>query len=501
MYRLAGIHNRHARSIENSDKNQILNRYEYLYEQFNWLKEYLPENKLDQILQLMAYSRTQRKISKELAGLNLQDLALILAFWELDVYPLGNYIVEEVLQDINDYLRTYSNNFKIRGVVSIKDIQMAQELILSDLYALEFNQKTRCFRIIPDEALQFYRNFLYSFEEAIPIGFAQKIKKARTKRPDLVIPSSVYIWVVRKKLLQAMLPFLTVKIGLKQISLKDLKHFAEQFWNSVFHQKAIGDLPTIGFLLIETWQEAHNQQLPIRLTSLHKVEKFKTRIKAYRRRFRELMIKSLPEDLQNRKNEKEEQNKKNQIKLLCKQIERIEKWLNQFNSPASQKLLQRSPILKNTYDENRKVITTLQQELQKLKVSGSKFSPKSDHLKDYKLLQNQILENLVEILDTYQILIVSSPEKSIKTKRILRIEETILPSLQIQIQACKDRLTFLATSEKNQKKEVDKCNNLILQVDQHFDALSQALKQKIEEQINFHLINDPLQSFTESFNL
>jgi hypothetical protein len=511
MARLAGMHNRHARSIQDSEKNQILNRYNYLSTQFHWLEEYLPRNKLDQILQLMAYSRTQRKIAKELAGLNIRDLALILAFWELDVYPLGNYIVEEVLQDINDYLRSYSNNFMIRGVLSIKDIQLAQELILSDLYALEFHQKTKTFSKIPAEALRYYRALLHTFEKDVPVEFARKIEKARSIRPDLKIPASVYIWVIRKKLLQAMLPFLIMKIKIKNISLDELQKYTENFWNNVFHQKAVGDLPTIGFLLIETWQKANNRQLPIRLTALHKVEKFKTRIKAYRRRFSDLMIKSLPKHLrskpitkaQKRVEQKlqEEKQKTRRIQSLIAQIELIKKWLNQFSTLESQKLLDRSENLKNTYEENQRVMVSLQQELNTLQEKGSKsrLISEEEKLQEYKALQMLLFESFFEIIDINQTLMNNSFSDSTGIKKLMKLEETILPILQIQIQTYKDQFSLTKTSGEY-KIEAQNCQKLIKQVQLNFEKLVGVIKQKIEDHIKFHLVNDPLQTISESFS-
>lgn len=500
MARIANMHNKYSRSIEDSEKNQILNRYNYLNTNFHWLEEYIPANKLDQIIQLMAYSRTQKKISKELAGLNLKDLALILAFWELDVYPLGNYIVEEVLQDINDYLRSYSNNFMLRGIISIKDIQMSQELILSDLYALEYGKTSRTFSKLPKEALTYYRGFLHSFEEDLPIAFAQKIEKARSKRPDLVIPSSVYIWVIRKKLLQSMLPFLVTKLGIGQVDFLQIQLYAENFWNNVFHQKAIGDLPTVGYLLIETWQEANNKSLPIRLTSLHKVEKFKTRIKAYRRRFSELMVAALPKELQKQhkervkfvkrmKLEEDYRRKQQRIDGIKSQINRIQEWLDQFSSIATQKLLKRSATLRKTFDENQEVMERLQQELETLEESLPEQG--DDRLADYRTIQTLLLESFVEIIDIYQSLIVSSSAKLLTTNKLLQLEEHTLPSLMIQVQMYKNHFDMIRSIDVN-RKEVQDIKQLIKQVDQQFKSLNGALKQKIEDQINFHLINDPL---------
>ena len=42
------------------------------------------------------------------------------------------------------------------------------------------------------------------------------------------------------------------------------------------------------------------------------------------------------------------------------------------------------------------------------------------------------------------------------------------------------------------RKEVRDIAKLIKQIDKQFELLNNALKQKIEDQINFHLINDPL---------
>ena len=511
MARLAGMHNRQSRSIADPEKNQILNRYNYLSTQFHWLEEYLPRTKLDQILQLMAYSHTQRKIAKDLAGLNIRDLALILAFWELDVYPLGNYIVEEVLQDINEYLRTYSNNFMIRGIISIKDIQLAQELILSDLYALEFEQKTKTFSKIPSEALGYYRALLHTFEENVPRDFTKKIQKARAQRPDLVIPASVYIWAVRNKLLQTMLPFLIIKIGIKNISLDDLQSYTENFWNNVFHQKAIGDLPTIGFLLIETWQKANNSPLPVRLTSLHKVEKFKTRVKAYRRRFSDLMIKSLPKHLRSNptlrtqkligKGSNRKKYSHEQIQALNIQLKLITDWLEQFASPAGEKLLKRSKALKKTFDENQRVMVMLQQELDILKKKSSKTRSNLGNieLKEYKALQTHLFELLLEIIDVYQTLINSSSTNSIEIKKLLYIEEKILPTLQTQLYMYKNQLNLIQMTQQYSNED-KKCKTLINQNQQQFNILFDALKQKIEDQIQIHLVNDPLQTLPESFN-
>jgi hypothetical protein len=488
MSRLASIHNRQAQSIEQTENNHILNRYDYLNEQFHWLEEFIPEKLLDQIFQLMAYSRTQRKIAKELAGLNLQDLSLILAFWELDVYPLGNYIVEEVLQDINDYLRTYSNNFKKRGIISIKDIQMAQEIILSDLYALEFNTQPQCFKKIPKEALRYYRSFLYIFEKELPSDFAQKVTKARDKRPDLLIPASVYIWVVRKKILQAMLPFLVMKLNLNQVSFEGLRQYTENFWSFVFHQKAVGDLPTIGLLLIETWQKAQTKPLPVRLTSLHKVEKFKTRIKAYRRRFERLMYKALPQELQVKKN------KEDQIKELRNQIHQIEKWLSQFDSNIEHKLIRRSTKLKETFTENLNVLNNLQKELNQLTPAKLNQSV----INEYKTLQHGLMGLIVEILDSFQTLMVGTSEKLVKTKRLLHIEEAILPDLNVQIQSNRMILSNLDRSSSILKEEFNKTQESLIQVQQHFDVLEKTLKQKIDAQIDFHLINNPLPGLLRS---
>lgn len=500
MARIANLHNKHSRSIDDSEKNQVLNRYNYLNTNFHWLEEYIPANKLDQIIQLMAYSRTQKKISKELAGLNLKDLALILAFWELDVYPLGNYIVEEVLQDINDYLRTYSNDFMLRGIISIKDIQMAQELVLADLYALEFGQSPKTFSKIPEEALTYYRGFLHSFEEDLPIKFARKIEKARAKRPDLIIPASVYIWVIRKKLLQSMLPFLVTKLGIGQVDFLQIQLYAENFWNNVFHQKAVGDLPTVGYLLVETWQEANNQALPVRLTSLHKVEKFKTRIKAYRRRFSALMVSALPEGLQKQhkdrvqfvkrmKLEEDFQRKQKRINGVKTQISRIQEWLDQFSSVATQKLLKRSATLSKTFDENQEVMIRLQEELQTMEDALPEQG--DDRLGDYRAIQTLLLESFVEILDIYQSLIVSSSAKLLTTRKLLQLEESALPSLMIQVQMYKNHFNMIRSIDVN-RKEVRDIEKLIKQIDKQFELLNKALKQKIEDQITFHLTNDPL---------
>ncbi len=511
MARLAGMHNRQSRSIADSEKNQILNRYNYLSTQFHWLEEYLPRNKLDQILQLMAYSRTQRKIAKDLAGLNIRDLALILAFWELDVYPLGNYIVEEVLQDINEYLRSYSNSFMIRGIVSIKDIQLAQELILGDLYALEFEQKTKTFSKLPSEALGYYRASLHTFEEDVPEGFTKKIQKARTQRPDLIIPASVYIWAIRKKLLQTMLPFLIIKIGIKHISLDGLQNYTENFWNNVFHQKAIGDLPTIGFLLIETWQKANNIPLPMRLTSLHKVEKFKTRIKAYRRRFSDLMIKSLPNHLRSNpslktqkrtgKGSKGNNYSHEQIQALNTQLKLIVDWLQQFESPAGEKLLKRSKALKITFDENQRVMNMLQQELNTLqkKAPQQRHGVGNTNLEEYKALQTHLHELFLEIIDIYQRLMNNSSTNVNEIKKLLQLEEKILPALQIQLYTYKNHLNQIQITEKR-SNEMKNCKKLVKQINQQFDILNHLLKQKIEDQIQFHLVNDPLQVLPESLN-
>ena len=502
MSRLAGIHNRQSRSVEDPEKNQIINRYNYLDTQFHWLEEYIPINKLDQILQLMAYSRTQRKIAKGLAGLNLQDLALILAFWELDVYPLGNYIVEEVLQDINEYLRTFSNDFMIRGIISVKDIQLAQEAILSDLYAMEFKGKEpKIFSDIPKKALSYYRNLLYSFEADIPKDFAEKIAKARSKRPELIIPSSVYIWVIRKKLLLTMLPFLVAKVGAGRLNHIEFQNYSEHFWNSVFHQKALGDLPTIGFLLIETWQEANKQPLPVRLTSLHKVEKFKTRIKAYRRRFKELMVAALPDDLKTKKSTRKTKQKttkkqkemQDRIITLTEQVGNLKKWIDQFISPTGQKLVQRSAALKEAFDENQKAMITLQQELTALQVKVNKSENTATNTSSlkHKALQTKLFDCFTEILDIYKNLLMTSSAKSVKTKRLLQLEETILPDLERQIQAFEKEYNQLLKSDKKSSKEAEKSKNVINQVKQHYDLLSGALKQKIEDEIKFHLINSP----------
>jgi len=500
MSRLAGIHNRQSRSVEDPEKNKIINRYNYLDTQFHWLEEYIPINKLDQILQLMAYSRTQRKIAKELGGLNLQDLALILAFWELDVYPLGNYIVEEVLQDINEYLRTYSNNFMIRGIISIKDIQLAQEVILSDLYDMEFKKKEpKIFSKFPKKALSYYRDLLHNFEADIPKAFAEKIVKARSQRPNLIIPSSVYIWVIRKKLLLTMLPFLVNKVGAGRINYNEFQNYSEQFWNSVFHQKALGDLPTIGFLLIETWQEANKQPLPIRLTSLHKVEKFKTRIKAYRRRFNELMKAALPGDLNTQRNPKKQNKMQDRIKTLTEQVNQLKNWMDQFASPTGQKLVQRSAALKNAFDDNQKAMITLQQELTLLqaKINKSENVPANTSSSKHKTLQTKLFDCFTEILDIYKNILVNSSIKSIKAKRLLQLEETILPALESQIQAFEKEYNQLLQSDKRSSKEAEKSKSILNQVKQNFNSLSVVLTQKIENEIEFHLINSP--SVSEEF--
>jgi len=44
------------------------------------------------------------------------------------------------------------------------------------------------------------------------------------------------------------------------------------------------------------------------------------------------------------------------------------------------------------------------------------------------------------------------------------------------------------------------CKKLVKQIDQQFDILNHLLKQKIEDQIQFHLVNDPLQVLPESLN-
>ena len=75
-----------------------------------------------------------------------------------------------------------------------------------------------------------------------------------------------------------MLPFLVAKVGAGRLNHIEFQNYAEHFWNSVFHQKALGDLPTIGFLLIETWQEANKQPLPVRLRSSHQAFDFQTKI-------------------------------------------------------------------------------------------------------------------------------------------------------------------------------------------------------------------------------
>ena len=196
----------------------------------------------------------------------------------------------------------------------------------------------------------------------------------------------------------------------------------------------------------------------------------------------------------------EKKQKKRRVKALITQIELIEKWLDQFSAPASQKLLSRSKILKNTFDENQRVMVTLQQELDALQEKGlkSRFTSEEEKLKEYKALQTLLLESLLEIIDINQTLMINSSLKSIKIKKLIQLEETILPTLRIQIQTYKDQFNMVKTSSKH-KNEVQNCKILINQTQQNFEILAGVLKQKIEDQIQFHLVNDPLQTIPESF--
>ena len=93
----------------------------------------------------------------------------------------------------------------------------------------------------------------------------------------------------------------------------------------------------------------------------------------------------------------------------------------------------------------------------------------------------------------------NSSSTSIEIKKLLHLEEKILPALQTQLYMHKNHFNLIRITQKHPKEE-QKCKSLIDQIQQQFKILIDVLKQKIEDQIKFHLVNDPLQTLPEPFN-
>lgn len=513
MRKLASIHSKNSYSTGDVEKDVIINRYNYLKNQFQWLEQFIPEIKLKQIIELMAYSRTERKLAKNLEGMNLRDLALILAFWQLDAYSSGNYIVEEVLQEINDYLKTFSNGFCLRGHITVKDIQLAEESILHDLYSIEYKQKTHNFQRFPQKSLQYYRNFLHSFEDSIPEEFAKKIMKARKLKNNLVIPGSVYIWVIRNNILKQLLPFLATRANLSLKRNESINQFVDTFWTKVFHQKAVGDLSTIGYLILETWSEFHTPEVSINISDIHMPSKYKTRIKAYRRRFKDILV-----NIINNKavSPKAETKTKSEIKSETKIIQNettttitveylqsrsttdviqllnaIERWLEKFETVSGQKLLTRSKDLQAKFNQNKTYQSQINIFLQ------SKDQKKQEQYNKWCQVQYLTFQTKINELrsDAYMFFQEILSEEPIGIDVLFTLEEIELPHLKAQMTNLVNPLH--SQSIDNVLKKIEepyriKADRELMQYNEFLHLLQSKLTQKIEQVLDEHVQSDPL---------
>ena len=100
--------------------------------QFSWLESYIPTNKLQTYLQLVAFSNYEELDPKKLLNLQLRDLHFILALWDLELSLEDNNVTLEVLAQIEQYVCGLTTGFIKRGLISCLDVLRRKQEILQD---------------------------------------------------------------------------------------------------------------------------------------------------------------------------------------------------------------------------------------------------------------------------------------------------------------------------------------------------------------------------------
>jgi len=105
----------------------------HLRQQFVWLKSFLPDERLDHYIQLLALKNSSCLPSNIPTHLQLKDLYTLLALWDLELNLRDEKISQLVIKTIDGKMCARAPDLYRQGMVTRLDIVLQQQQIVRQL--------------------------------------------------------------------------------------------------------------------------------------------------------------------------------------------------------------------------------------------------------------------------------------------------------------------------------------------------------------------------------
>lgn len=105
----------------------------YVQKRFRWLVPYLPHSQLVRYLRLVAFMNFDQLSPYKLNSLQLRDLYLLMALWELDLILQGKHLSQSTMTQIDKLLCAQVPEFYKQGLLTRTDLIIHKQEILSKL--------------------------------------------------------------------------------------------------------------------------------------------------------------------------------------------------------------------------------------------------------------------------------------------------------------------------------------------------------------------------------
>lgn len=105
----------------------------HLRQQFSWLKPFLPDERLDHYIQLLAFKNSTNLPSKIPAHLQFKDLYTLLALWDFELNLGNKKIPQSVIKAIDNKMCAQAPDLYRMGMVTRLDIVLQQQQIVRQL--------------------------------------------------------------------------------------------------------------------------------------------------------------------------------------------------------------------------------------------------------------------------------------------------------------------------------------------------------------------------------
>ena len=261
-------------AFSESPDTKKVNKKNYIDDRFNFLREFVPEQKYIQIIEVMAFLKPdKKKIAKDIS-LNIETLASILSLWQLELHASGNYITERTLDEINVFLKessTYSD-FRCKGHITSKDIERAEGRILRQLYeqAYAVKDEQHSAKKLPQQVLIYYQDFMMNLEQHLN----ENQRKLQEKKS--ILPFHVYQLVQKIDVMKKIIYKVSIDYFKRYISQEEFSHLSyiiDEFYKE--KNALAGEIVAQLIILLEQYYqtEAILEDLP---------KKFMTRVRKYR---------------------------------------------------------------------------------------------------------------------------------------------------------------------------------------------------------------------------